>query len=120
MIGTVEEAIAAYIDCALWSSTTMDDEPMPLDEDYNSDDLTEQAWDSMRTDVIAFCDANSADIENMQATQVGHDFWLTRNGHGAGFWDRGLGALGDRLTSAAHAYGSCDLYVGDDDKLYIQ
>ena len=20
--------------------------------------------------------------------QAGHDFWLTRNGHGAGFWDR--------------------------------
>ncbi|MCK5613434.1 hypothetical protein KAR91_66805 [Candidatus Pacearchaeota archaeon] len=20
--------------------------------------------------------------------QLGHDFWLTRNGHGAGFWDR--------------------------------
>ena len=21
-------------------------------------------------------------------SQAGHDFWLTRNGHGAGFWDR--------------------------------
>lgn len=40
------------------------------------------------------------------AASAGHDFALTRNGHGAGFWDRGLGDLGDRLTRAARAYGS--------------
>lgn len=39
---------------------------------------------------------------------AGHDLWLTRNGHGAGFWDRGLGALGERLSEAAKGYGSAD------------
>ena len=29
------------------------------------------------------------------ASQASHDFWLTRNGHSTGFWDRGTGALGD-------------------------
>ena len=48
------------------------------------------------------------------AEQAGRDFWLTRNGHGAGFWDRGLGVIGDRLTKAAHAYGEVALYVNDD------
>jgi len=43
--------------------------------------------------------------------QGGHDFWLTRNGHGAGFWDRGAGDVGDRLTVAAHAWGECHPYV---------
>jgi hypothetical protein len=37
--------------------------------------------------------------------QAGHDFWLTRNGHGAGFWDRGLGEIGGMLTDAAKAFG---------------
>lgn len=46
--------------------------------------------------------------------QLGHDFWLTRNGHGAGYWDRGLGELGDRLADAARAHGTAGLYVGDD------
>lgn len=48
-----------------------------------------------------------ADLEATGQTleQCGHDFILTRNGHGAGFWDRGYGAAGDRLTSAAKAYG---------------
>lgn len=36
---------------------------------------------------------------------VGHDLWLTRLGHGAGFWDRGAGDLGARLTEAAEALG---------------
>ena len=48
---------------------------------------------------------------------LGHDFWLTRNGHGAGFWDRGLGELGDRLTGLAKPYGTVDLYITDDGKV---
>jgi len=50
---------------------------------------------------------------------AGHDYWLTRNGHGAGFWD------GDwpepyaaQLDDSAHAYGTVELYVGDDGKIY--
>lgn len=32
----------------------------------------------------------------------GHDYVLTAGHHGAGFWDRGYGVAGDRLTEAAH------------------
>ncbi|QAU07332.1 hypothetical protein SEA_NOSILAM_91 [Gordonia phage NosilaM] len=31
----------------------------------------------------------------------GHDYLLTRDGHGAGFWDRGLGDLGEYLSTIA-------------------
>ena len=49
----------------------------------------------------------------------GHDFWLTRNRHGAGFWDRGYPeAIGKALTDAAHAEGSADWCVGDDGNIY--
>lgn len=42
----------------------------------------------------------------------GHDFWLTRQGHGVGFWDRdalkvGEPELGDLLTAEAHKVGEC-------------
>ena len=40
-------------------------------------------------------------------------------GHGAGFWDRGLGALGKRLTDASKLYGESDEYVGDDGRIHI-
>ena len=36
---------------------------------------------------------------------AGHDFALTRNGHGTGFWDRGMGEMGDMLTEECKPYG---------------
>lgn len=52
-------------------------------------------------------------------TRAGHDFWLTRNGHGAGFWDRGLGELGDTLDAASGVVGEVNAYIGDDGKVYV-
>lgn len=50
-------------------------------------------------------------LEVRGADMIGHDLWLTRNRHGAGFWDRGLGALGDRLSDAARLLGEATSYV---------
>jgi len=58
-------------------------------------------------------------VSALDPGQLGHDLWLTRNHHGAGFWDRGLGKLGDDLTLLAHSLGESELYVGDDDKLHL-
>jgi hypothetical protein len=52
-------------------------------------------------------------FEGMTPDMVGHDFWLTRNGHGAGFWDRGLGERGQWLTDMAKPFGSAYLYVNN-------
>lgn len=45
---------------------------------------------------------------------AGRDFYLTRCGHGTGFWDRGLGGLGDELVDAARRCGEVwtDVYRG--------
>lgn len=51
---------------------------------------------------------------------AGHDFWLTRNGHGAGFWDRGIGDVGDALADSARAYGEAYVETGDDGMIYIR
>lgn len=114
-----QTTLDAYIECALWSST--DYESNPLDDNYGPEDLHETALAEMKTDVEAFTTDNAALLQEsgLSDEQIGHDFWLTRNGHGAGFWDRGLGAIGERLTEASHSYGSCDIYVGDDGKLHI-
>lgn len=46
--------------------------------------------------------------------------WLAKLGdHGAGFWDRGLGQVGDDLTAQAHAAGEVDAYLGDDGLVYL-
>lgn len=119
------EVVAAYIECALWSSNDDSDESggEPLDASHDESDVADEAWISAVRDCADFLDSAADDLDSEEGEeitneQVGHDFWLTRNGHGAGFWDRGLGERGDRLSKACKPYGGCDLHVGDDGKVY--
>lgn len=69
---------------------------------------------------IGFADLETEDGDDYTTQQAGHDFWLTRCGHGAGFWDRGLPhGLGDDLTEAARRHGERWVYLGDDGKVYL-
>ena len=107
----------AYISCALWSS--LDDDDKPLDDSYDESDLSDDARQNMREECDDFMNAQMTDLYKLDPGQCGHDFWLSRNRHGTGFWDRGTGDVGDRLHAAAKVYGSSDLYVGDDEKLHV-
>lgn len=117
---------------ALWSST--DDEGEPLDAQYDIHDIDSDSADKLRADALAFYIkardmiqhddaplANDFDgtISARKAAMAGHDFWLTRCGHGAGFWDGDWPkAIGDALSEMARQAGNVDLYVGDDNKIY--
>lgn len=82
--------------------------------------FTRAAINLAKQDCADFQAANQADLAAAYAAgryseeSAGIDFWLTRERHGAGFWDRGLGELGNRLTAAAHAYGdgNCEVWRG--------
>lgn len=84
--------------------------------------VADEAGREMRSDCEDFWYSNARDLVVYLAARgaaaAGHDFWLTRNGHGAGFWDRGLGPVGERLADAAKVYGGTSLYVGDDGKVH--
>lgn len=118
-----EKFLAAYLECALWSSTDDADDSggSPLDDNYGPEDLSEEALEQCRKDCADFLESQAADLDEAGLTleQAGHDFWLTRNGHGAGFWDRGLGAVGERLSKACKPYGSVYLYVGNDGRIHL-
>lgn len=107
---TLEEVVEAYIKCALWAGL--------LDDNYGPDDLAPEAVAAITEEIASFLEANESDLEGLDPVMVGHDFYLTRNRHGAGFWDRGHDEKGERLTKAAHAYGRSDLYIDDDGRLY--
>ena len=68
------------------------------------------------------------DIISDNPSQAGHDFWLTRNRHGSGFWDPGrwpriMGARtitnGSYLTEKSHEFGEVHAYLGDDGLIYL-
>ena len=112
----------AYIECAFWSSVDMDHDGDCLDERYGIEDVSQDGlWEAIEAcnGFRELCAEEGVSLDDWSDEQAGHDLWLTRNGHGAGFWDRGLGERGERLSEAARAYGSVDLYVGDDGKLYV-
>ena len=107
--GQRDEFLSAYIECALWSST--DDDGVPLDTNYSQDDLSKDALQVMTEDCHVFQRINRSLINGVSESQCGHDFWLTRNGHGSGFWDRDLGQIGKKLTDAACIFRECNLCV---------
>ena len=53
-------------------------------------------------------------------SQAGHDFWMSRNGHGVGFWeDEWPECYRVMLDKGARSYGEMDAYVGDDNLIYV-
>ena len=111
--------VRGYITAAL---STIDEEPGAL----TFDDLAPETLARMVKDCEEWQADNAALLSDAyerdySEEQAGIDYWFTRNGHGAGFWDRGEleeGKLGDRLSDACRHTG-VDLYEGDDGRLYL-
>lgn len=111
----------AYIECALWSSTDNADDSggEPLDRNYSWGDLDNETLAQMISDCRQFQADNRADLDacDLSLGRQGHDFWLNRNGHGAGFWDEGYrkdeaaNVALKRLDGASDSWGTFDLYV---------
>ena len=112
----LDEFAKAYLIAALWSST--DEEGNPLDDEHTIENIARETHNEMVFDAEKFYRENEADIED-DPSRAGHDFWLTRNGHGAGFWDGDWPEpAATRLTKASEAFGAYNLYIGDDGKIY--
>ena len=131
----IEQFIQGYKVAAMWSSSHMEDEDdvdgTPFDQLEPAPEWSKEALKKIDKDCEQFCECQEMDlldymlergcnlVDGTPIEHAGHDFWLTRCGHGAGFWDRGLGDLGQRLTKACEPYGNVDLYLGDDGKMYL-
>jgi len=122
----------AYIVAMLWSTNDESDESggEPLDANYNIEDIAPEALASIERDCSAFYDAHvdtwtdqhkyGSSDGSTESELAGHDFWLTRAGHGAGFWDGDWSEpAATKLTDACKAYSDQSPYVGDDDKIYL-
>lgn len=129
-----ESFLDGYIECALWADCQWTEEDQhPSGESGGREHLEPRgnAREEMRErsqmddfidsnirDLTLYCGSAPSLVAGLDEAHAGHDFWLTRVGHGTGFWDRGLGALSDRLTDEAKSYGSADDHIpfdnGDD------
>lgn len=121
-----EDFYRGFVACLLWSTTEGDDGH--LDDNHSASDLHPATAEGLRAQCDTFFDANAAELaeafaspSGYDAGRAGHDFALTRNGHGSGFFDREdeIGTVCERLDGAARTFGQAEAYLGDDGKIYV-
>jgi hypothetical protein len=111
----------AYVEALLWSETNDQSESGDDNfQDYTWEDLSPDTQAEILEDCQSFQEeaADWLEADGQGDGDDGHNFCLTRNGHGAGFWDGDYPLHGDELTAACRPYGAMYLYLGDDGILY--
>lgn len=128
----LDDFLRGYLECAVWTGTDESDDSggLPLDQNYGVEDFTKAAVAQAKRDCKAFLKDNEVLLATVSVvhgrnwstdySKHGHDFWLTRNRQGAGFWDRGYGKAGDLLTEACKPYGEQHVYVTRRGKLGLE
>lgn len=118
------EFTAAYIEALQWSSIVTD----ANGECHSADrfELSTAGADKCRADCRTFCNDYRHLLEEVidlyDIEQAGHDFALTRNGHGAGYWDRDdlSPVLADAITEAAKLQGEVYCYLNDQNEVDVE
>lgn len=107
--------IDSYLETAIWT------------EDFDKEvegktiyDFSDNARNQAKEEIEWFL-KNSVDMfgslvfKDVSYTSIGHDIWLSRNGHGAGFFDRGYEKeISDFLMYLSHELGEIALEVNND------
>ena len=128
-----DEFTRAYMEAILFAETDWDGEP--LDANYDISDFSQESLSAIKKDCAEFqSQANIGEIDGAPSYlppaqlrqprkvssdgMAGHDFWLTRAGHGGGFWDGDWPEPhGDRLTKLSEKFGGVCVTVDDDTTL---
>jgi len=126
-----DDFLAGYIEVALAFTNDESDESGgdPIDQNYSADDISPELMKKMVEDCQNFLhqcghlitDENCLYKGCSAMSYAGHDFWLTRCGHGCGFWDGDWAEpAATTLTEVSQGedFGECWLEVGDDGKIY--
>jgi hypothetical protein len=113
------DVLRGYLEAALWSSD--DEDGDSLDSNYGIRDIDGGSLREAKKDVNDFMKkaGDLLTLDGNKGSQIGHDLWLNRNGHGAGFWDGDYPKAGKELDKIASRMGEKYMYVGDDGKVYI-
>ena len=116
--------LIGYITALLWTEEEQLQVPEPgLAEELR---ISPQLVKDARSDCADFMRDASAILNSillMDGTytleQAGIDLWLSRNGHGAGYFDRGSAWEWSWLQERARQLGSKDAYLGDDGYVHM-
>lgn len=112
----VQKVLESYLETLLWASG----------DEYEFDgvtiyDFSDEAVNSSKNDIETFIKTINknpnaiAEANEYDDRMLGHNFALSRNGHGAGFFDDN----NDILQNICRETKSAEPYIGDDKKVHI-
>ena len=101
----------SYLLCALWTEEL---------DTFSISDIGASTIEAAKSDIGLFMHKVAHLITtDWNSEQIGHDFWLTRNHHGSGFWDRGYDN-GDEITKIAHTFKELNVWKSELDIIYFE
>lgn len=113
-----------YVEALYFTNAGPDDE-IPADAELSESALEAIAADCAKFEtecgeLIDSAECTRGSGEYSQREQAAHDFWMTRNGHGVGFWDGDWSEpQATALDEASKRFGECTPYLGDDGLIYL-
>lgn len=127
-----EENITIMVRGYLYTAVELAEETSLELEDFSLETITRAVKDCTKVlnqmndcCVETYSEASSTESLAMleyvkDLVQIGIDFWLTRNGHGSGIWDRGLGEFGTKMATYYEEFKVLDVVIGDDGQLHLE
>lgn len=122
----VSEFTQAFWEAFIWSTPNHDDAGDGTFDHLNREDFSPECQKRVEKDCHAFCNLmECASIEvpdGYDWGQAGHDFALTRNEHGTGFWDRPAlsESTGKVLTMLSAMFPPITIVEGEDEICYVE
>jgi len=119
----IKNIIVKYLETALWLAPDDESEKDNF-ENMTIYNFSKEAYQQAENEIKWFLDVagNAIERSNLNDQAVGFYLWLTRNGHGSGFWDHSYNNKEDEeeLCYLSKILGECWIYIGDDNKIYFE
>jgi hypothetical protein len=122
----LDDFLAGYLETLIWQAPEGDDGEL-IEATHGVHDFSDDALTAITADCVAFCTKALAILSEIDSdgdhpdqqrgelwAKAAHDFCLTRNHHGAGFWDGDYPTHGDTLTDISETFSNTDVYIHGD------
>jgi hypothetical protein len=111
----IDEILNSYLETALWAEESEENNL----KDKTINDVDKESVVNSKIEIYNFIKKAQQEAPDELSTydskMLGHNLWLSRNGHGAGFFDDN----NDKLQNLARSIKPVDIYLGNDGKVYI-
>ena len=111
----IDEILNSYLETALWAEESEENDL----KDKTIYDVDKESVVNSKIEIYNFIKKAQQEapdeLSAYDSKALGHNLWLSRNGHGAGFFDDN----NDKLQNLARSIKPVDIYLGNDGKVYI-